>query len=586
MSLPFPQRSLLSAVGALVLFATGVAAAVADSPLTTTTATTTTVETTTSSSTTVPTTSTNATTVTSEPSTTIASTVAASTSSSETTTGRATTSAPRTTSAAAPVPGPESPLQELSLGRGCPVAGLLLLLPHRTPLAVGALADAAVGATTSGDLVYRAGGSLANASSVVVRAAPCEEGASWRGEADLRSLSLFDGEVTATSVHFRSGASASTTIAGLSVDDKTIAATPGTRVRLSGWGELLVEPSRPVQTTAGGATKAALAIHLLLAHDGLPAGAWLLVAAATAPATSPSALPRRHARHRKRSKPKTGQPLKVTPPLADRQYIFPVVGPSDYVDTYGAFRSDVPGNWHHGDDIFAPLGTPVVAVAGGTINRVGWEKVGGWRLWVRDGAGDEFYYAHLSGYAPSDLHTDRVKAGEVIGFIGNTGDAFTTSPHLHFEIHPRQLLTLGYDGAVDPTTYLNGWRHLQQVDAPRPTHPPLPTQPLIRQEASYVFRELLAARHLTRHAPSASQRPHVPIPAGANGPPPTLPPSRREAAALAPATHAGVSTLTFALITALIAAAASALIVVLPDAHLRERLSARRAYARLRHPRR
>jgi hypothetical protein len=240
----------------------------------------------------------------------------------------------------------------------------------------------------------------------------------------------------------------------------------------------------------------------------------------------------------------------VTPPLGQRHYIFPVAGPSDYVDTYGGFRSDVPGNWHHGDDIFAPLGTPVVAVASGTINRVGWEKLGGWRLWVRDSVGDEFYYAHLSGYTPTDLASNRVRAGGVIGFIGNTGDAFTTSPHLHFEIHPRTLLHLGYDGAVDPTKYLNSWTHLEHVDAPRPTHPPLPEQPLLRNEARYVFRELLAARHLIRDAPKPSQRPHVSIPTGANGPPIAAPEPRREAA---PATgpRSGMSTLTVALLGAL-----------------------------------
>jgi hypothetical protein len=259
----------------------------------------------------------------------------------------------------------------------------------------------------------------------------------------------------------------------------------------------------------------------------------------------------------------------VTPLLADRHYIFPVAGTSDYIDTYGAFRSDVPGNWHHGDDIFAALGTPVVAVAGGTINRVGWEKLGGWRLWVRDGAGDEFYYAHLSGYAPTDLHSNRVKAGEVIGFLGNTGDAFTTSPHLHFEIHPRQLLRLGYNGAVDPTTYLNGWKHLRHVDAPRPTHPPLPTQPLLRNEASYVFRELLAARHLIKRAPKASQRPHVAVPAGANGPPPITPtPDRAAAAAIAPH-HGGMSTQTFAILAGIVAFIAAALIVLIPEPRVR-----------------
>ncbi len=207
----------------------------------------------------------------------------------------------------------------------------------------------------------------------------------------------------------------------------------------------------------------------------------------------------------------------MTPPLALSHYTFPVLEPAEYIDTYGAFRSDVPGNWHHGDDIFAPLGTPVVAVATGTINRVGWEHLGGWRLWVRDAAGDEFYYAHLSGYTAGDLRSNKVKAGQVIGFIGNTGDAFTTSPHLHFEIHPRSLLHLGYDGAVDPTSYLDHWTHLKHIRAPAPAHPRLPKSPPLRSEARYVFRELLAARHLIGHAPKPSQRPHIEIPSGANG---------------------------------------------------------------------
>jgi peptidase M23-like protein len=149
---------------------------------------------------------------------------------------------------------------------------------------------------------------------------------------------------------------------------------------------------------------------------------------------------------------------------------------------------------------------------------------------VRDSAGDEFYYAHLSGYASTDLHSNRVKAGQVIGFIGNTGDAFTTSPHLHFEIHPRQLLSLHYDGAVDPTKYLDHWTHLEHVEAPLPAHPPFPRQALIRSEARYVFRQLLAARHLIRRAPTPSERPDVHIPARANGAPVApVPPTRASA---------------------------------------------------------
>jgi hypothetical protein len=159
----------------------------------------------------------------------------------------------------------------------------------------------------------------------------------------------------------------------------------------------------------------------------------------------------------------------------------------------------VPGGWHHGDDIFANLGTPVVAVADGTLNRVGWERLGGWRLWVRDRVGDEFYYAHLSGYSMLALRSKHVKAGEVLGFVGNTGDAFTTVPHLHFEIHPRSLLHLGYDGAVDPTSYLRSWPHMGKFTVGRPVHPRLPTEAAWRFEAQQNFRELLHARGLTHH---------------------------------------------------------------------------------------
>jgi hypothetical protein len=212
------------------------------------------------------------------------------------------------------------------------------------------------------------------------------------------------------------------------------------------------------------------------------------------------------------------KPLKVTPPLGQGTYVFPVVGVSGYGDSYGAFRGDVHGKWHHGDDIFAPLGTPVVAVANGTINRVGWHEVGGWRLWVRDAAANQFYYAHLSGYAPGIFHSKHVKAGDVLGFVGTTGDAFGGAPHLHFEVHPHQLLRLRYDGAVNPTTYLDSWRHVQSVHAPFPVHPRFPRQPSLRSEARRVFRQLLAARHLLDQPTTAIQQPEVVRPPDRNVP--------------------------------------------------------------------
>ena len=153
-------------------------------------------------------------------------------------------------------------------------------------------------------------------------------------------------------------------------------------------------------------------------------------------------------------------PPAMTPNLGERGYVFPVYGASGFGDTFGAARSDVLGGWHHGDDIFAPLGTPVVAVAHGVVFSVGWEKLGGRRLWLRDDRGNEFYYAHLSAYSPLAVNGAVVNAGDVLGFVGNTGDAERTPYHLHFEIHPIGLIDRGYDGAVDPTSYLHAWRRL------------------------------------------------------------------------------------------------------------------------------
>jgi len=156
-------------------------------------------------------------------------------------------------------------------------------------------------------------------------------------------------------------------------------------------------------------------------------------------------------------------PPAMTPHLGERGYVFPVFGPIAIGDTFGASRPDVSGGWHHGDDLFAPLGTPVLAVAHGVVFSVGWEHAGGRRLWLRDDRGNEFYYAHLSAYSPLAVNGAIVNTGDVLGFVGDTGDAEGTPFHLHFEIHPVGLLDRGYDGAVDPTSYLRSWRRMKYL---------------------------------------------------------------------------------------------------------------------------
>ena len=149
-----------------------------------------------------------------------------------------------------------------------------------------------------------------------------------------------------------------------------------------------------------------------------------------------------------------------TPTLLGAPYVFPVLAQASFSDTWGAARADV--GWHHGVDIFARVGSPVVAVADGVLFSVGWNTIGGRRLWLRDRTGNFFYYAHLSRFAAVASEGARVRAGTVIAYVGNTGDAAGTPYHLHFEIHPASLLSLGYDGAVDPFPYVSAWQRVRR----------------------------------------------------------------------------------------------------------------------------
>jgi murein DD-endopeptidase MepM/ murein hydrolase activator NlpD len=144
-------------------------------------------------------------------------------------------------------------------------------------------------------------------------------------------------------------------------------------------------------------------------------------------------------------------------------YVFPVFGTASFGDSFGGPRPNIPGGWHHGEDIFAREGTPVLAVADGTLHMIGFIPIGGYRLWLRDRSGNEFYYAHLSAYSPLAVEGKDVQAGDVIGFVGDTGDADGGAPHLHFEIHPAAMLGLGYDGVVAPYPFLVAWRRAEDV---------------------------------------------------------------------------------------------------------------------------
>jgi murein DD-endopeptidase MepM/ murein hydrolase activator NlpD len=141
--------------------------------------------------------------------------------------------------------------------------------------------------------------------------------------------------------------------------------------------------------------------------------------------------------------------------LTGQHYAFPVFGRASAADDFGAARAHT--GVHEGNDVFAPFGAPVLAVADGIVEKVGTLPISGNRLWLRTPEGDEFFYAHLSAFSPDAVDGHHVKAGTVLGFTGNTGDAEPTPPHVHFEIHPA-----GGD-AIDPHPILLAWQQHRDV---------------------------------------------------------------------------------------------------------------------------
>ncbi|HEY5059003.1 MAG TPA: M23 family metallopeptidase [Gaiellaceae bacterium] len=345
-------------------------------------------------------------------------------------------------------------------------------------------APAGASAASRAGYAYPADGSIVRARSAAARVSVTTGArAAATASSRLTSLSLFRGEVRASSVTggtealaspaAASGGARAARITGLVVLGRRVAAAANREVPLGRWGYAIALEQTGARTERPGpgyhGFVAALDVFLTARHGGLPAGSELQIGYAEANAQAARGDPLPLAPSDPPEPVETGlppvlsKPPAVTPRLGETGYVFPVSGTASFVDTFGAFRADVSGGWHHGDDIFAPLGTPVLAVAHGRVFSVGWNRVGGWRLWLQDDHGNEFYYAHLSAYSPVAVDGEIVNAGDVLGFVGDTGDAEGTAFHLHFEVHPLGLLGRGYDGAVDPTSYLDGWRHLVQV---------------------------------------------------------------------------------------------------------------------------
>lgn len=126
----------------------------------------------------------------------------------------------------------------------------------------------------------------------------------------------------------------------------------------------------------------------------------------------------------------------------------PVFGvrPEELMNTYGAPR-DGGRRRHRGIDIFAPRGTPVIAASEGQVSFIGTQPKAGKCVWLVNDNGVSFFYAHLDKWAAGLYEGKQIRAGDVLGYVGRTGNARKSSHHLHFAIHRESQ-------AVNPYPYL------------------------------------------------------------------------------------------------------------------------------------
>jgi hypothetical protein len=137
-----------------------------------------------------------------------------------------------------------------------------------------------------------------------------------------------------------------------------------------------------------------------------------------------------------------------------RPFAFPIAGRHTFGEGIARFGTGRAGHTHEGQDVFADCGTPIVAARGGTVKFSGFQSAAGNYL-VIDGAGtgEDTAYMHLRD-APLPAKGDTVQTGEVVGFVGDTGDA--DGCHLHFELWTAPGWYTG-GHPIDPLPALKSW---------------------------------------------------------------------------------------------------------------------------------
>jgi murein DD-endopeptidase MepM/ murein hydrolase activator NlpD len=341
-------------------------------------------------------------------------------------------------------------------------AGLALLVPASPAESPArARADAALVRGTLGDfgdvtangdverrdelLVEAEGGVVVGAGEVIARASRAGGKGTARAVAEARRIDLLDGLVTAELARRTATAAAGEVVytgrvRGLTIGDRELGDVETTKTYRFDGGSVVVNRGTTSLLLRRGGTTIRVATAEASAADQV------------IPTPTPTAEPRK--RKAAKAEAKVRRAPKVPQRLTSQRFAFPVYGRATVADDFGAERQI---GAHQGNDVFAPFGAPVLAVADGVVEKVGTLAISGNRLWLRTKAGDEFFYAHLSAFSPDAVDGRHVKAGTVLGFTGNTGDAEPTPPHVHFEIHP------GGTDAIDPHAILLAWQQDRDV---------------------------------------------------------------------------------------------------------------------------
>jgi murein DD-endopeptidase MepM/ murein hydrolase activator NlpD len=136
---------------------------------------------------------------------------------------------------------------------------------------------------------------------------------------------------------------------------------------------------------------------------------------------------------------------------------FPVAGPSYWTNDWHACR-DGCTRFHEGLDMFAPTGTPLVAIADGVVTQKVVGDTSGISVEIQDAHGVQYFYAHLDDWAPGLRAGQQVQQGDVLGYVGNTGNAIYTPPHLHLEVQPGGV-------PVPPKPFVDDWLKLAEREA-------------------------------------------------------------------------------------------------------------------------